>query len=234
LLAGSLALAAPLAAEDSHPIWCTVYLQQAFPKQTRTNAQIQEINQMFGTHFDTWDDIANLSIGTQLYFQLSPRWKVGAELDYSRGGISGSGSVPTEAGPASITFEQKYSVYADLLAIAQFLPCSSCSRLSPFLYGGAGIGYERDKTRLRLANDLIDSRLEVDNDGTFPVLTAGVGADWFFTAGRRWYLEAGVAYYWGRLDHQVAASGDLAPAPTVRADNDTTGPNYWLGLGIRF
>jgi len=28
------------------------------PKQTRTNAQIEQINDTFGVDFDTWDDVA--------------------------------------------------------------------------------------------------------------------------------------------------------------------------------
>jgi hypothetical protein len=32
----------------------------------------------------------------------------------------------------------------------------------------------------------------------------------------------------------LPARGSLAPAPEVLADTDSTGPNYWLGVGRRF
>ncbi|MEW6337661.1 MAG: hypothetical protein AB1625_09725, partial [Acidobacteriota bacterium] len=107
----STAAAVPARAGDPYPFWLTVYLQQAFPKQTNTNDQIEQINRMFGADFDTWDDVANLSIGGKFFAQVSPHWLVGAEVDYSRGGIDGSTTVMTEAGPAALDFEQSYSIY---------------------------------------------------------------------------------------------------------------------------
>jgi opacity protein-like surface antigen len=230
LLAGEAAVAQDV----GKPFALTVYLQQAFPKQTNTNKQIEQINQQFGVDFDTWDDIVNLSLGLQFLTKVSPYWQVGAEWDYSRGGIEGSATVPTEAGPASLEFSQKYSIYADFLAVAHFLPCPGCKRWQPFVLLGAGFGYESDRTKLSLRNDSVDQWLQVDNDGYFPVWTLGVGADVDLTRSGSVYFQLGVAYYWGRLDHYVPAEGPLAPAPEVRADNDTTGPNYWLGVGWRF
>ncbi|MGE5235043.1 MAG: hypothetical protein ACM3O7_01690 [Acidobacteriota bacterium] len=212
----------------------TIYLQQSFPKQTRTNDQIKQINGMFGVDFDTWDDVANLSIGGQYFRRIDPRWKVGVEVDYSRGSLTGDATVPTEAGPASLKFEQRYSVYADLLAVTHFLPCTTCERWTPFLFGGLGIGYEKDTTTLKLRNEYLDEGLRVENDGWFPVYTAGIGLDVYLGQARTWYVEVGGAYYWGRLTHKVKAEGSLAPAPEVLADNDTTGPNYWIGVGWRF
>lgn len=212
----------------------TVFLQQAFPKQTNTNKQIEQINDTFGTDFDTWDDVTNLSLGVQFFTRVSRHWEVGIEWDYSRGGIDGHATVPSDAGPAELKFEQTYSIYTNVLAVAHFLPCPTCSPVRPFVLVGGGFGYEKDTTRLTLRNDYVDQWLKVENDGYFPVWTAGVGADIDLNRSGSTYLIAGVAYYWARLDHQVKAEGPLAPGPEVRADNDTTGPNYWLGLGWRF
>lgn len=236
MMLGAALLAATMVAaqESDRDFAITVYLQQAFPKQTNTNKQIEQINNQFGTDFDTWDDIANLSLGVKLFTQVSPNWQVGIEWDYSRGGIDGSATVPTEAGPARLRFSQHYSIYADLMAAAHFLPCPRCRTVAPFVLLAGGFGYERDTTKLTLRNDYVDQWLKVDNDGWFPVWTAGVGTNIDLSHGGGTYLEVGVAYYWGRLDHMVKAEGPLAPAPKVRADNDTTGPNYWLGLGWRF
>ena len=92
----------------------------------------------------------------------------------------------------------------------------------------------QDQILLNLRNDLMDESLRVDNSGWFPMLTAGAGTDIFLTERRTWYAEAGVSYSWARLKHSVAASGSLAPAPTVTADTDSTGLNAWLGIGRRF
>jgi hypothetical protein len=232
----ALAAAAPPAcAEDrERPFSLTVYLQQAFPKQTNTNEQIESINNQLGTDFETWDDVANLSLGVQLFRRVSRWWHVGVEWDFSRGGISGSGTVPTMVGPAHVEFRQEYSVYTDLLAVAHFLPCPDCRRATPFVLLGAGVGYEHDTTTLTIKADYLDQWLKVENSGSFPVYTIGVGVELPMSINGSTYLELGGAYYWGRLDHMVTAEGPLAPAPEVRADNDTTGPNYWLGFGCRF
>ena len=224
---------APAGAADAG--WSTtLYLQQAFPKQTRTNAQIEQINDTFGVDFDTWDDVANLSVGTKILRRVSERWLVGIEIDYSAGGIDGVATIPTEAGPARLAFEQTYSIWTDVMAAAHFFPCRTCERVKPFLLMGLGAAYEKDRTTLTLRNDYLDEELRVDNDGTFPAATAGLGVEIELSADRTWFLEAGGAYFWGRLEHHVAASGSLAPAPEVLADNDSTGPNYWFGIGRRF
>lgn len=214
--------------------WLTVYLQQSFPRQTNTNMQIEQINQTFGADFDTWDDVANLSVGGQLFHRVSNHLKIGCEVDYSRGGLEGEATVVTIAGPAGLSFKQKYSMYLNLLGVAHILPCASCERVIPFVLAGGGIGYEKDQTTLNLQNEFLDMSLLVDNDGSFPVATLGVGIDVPFTSGKSWYIEAGGAYYWGRLKHHVPAQGSLAPAPEVLADTDSTGPNYWIGIGKRF
>lgn len=219
---------------SDRPFAITVYMQQAFPKQTNANKQIEAINAQLGTDFDTWDDVANLSLGVKLFALVSPYWQVGLEWDYSRGGIDGTATVETEAGPARASFEQHYSIYADLLAVAHFHPCPNCRAVDPFVLGGGGFGYEKDTTKLSVRNDYVDQWLKVENDGWFPVWTAGLGVNVPLSSSGATYLEAGVAYYWARLDHKVKAEGPLAPSPEVRADSDTTGPNYWLGVGWRF
>lgn len=230
----AVAAAMSLAGAEMAPAgdaFVTVYLQQSFPKQTTTNKQIEQINQTFGVNFDTWDDVANLSLGGHFFRQASPTWKVGVEFDISRGGIDGAATVATEAGPARLRFEQTYSIYTDLMAIAQLLPCRGCRTVVPFAVGGLGVAYEKDTTTLTLRNQYLDEYLRVDNDGFFPMYTAGVGVDAFLFGASPWYLELGVSYVWARLDHTVEAKGSLAPAPRVRADQDSTGPTWWLGFG---
>jgi opacity protein-like surface antigen len=231
--AAAALLCVPAQAQGS-PWSMTVYLQQSWPKQTETNRQIKEINATFGSRFRTWDDVANLNLGLQVFRDLDPRWKVGIEFDYSRGKISGSHSVDTEAGPASLAFEQKYTLYADLLALVQFRPLGAGGRWVPFLQAGLGYAYERDATHLTLRNAYLDEALHVDNSGWFPMLTVGAGVDVFLNARRSWYAEAGISYSWARLKQSVGAAGSLAPASTVTADTDSTGPNLWLGVGWRF
>jgi opacity protein-like surface antigen len=234
-LVSLLALASSSALVAQEPGWSvSVYAQESFPKQTRTNAQIDQINAMFGTGFDTWDDIHNLSLGAKLFRRVAPRWWLGLEADWSAGAIDGKATVDTLAGPATLKFEQRYSVYADLMAAAHFLPCPDCRRFEPFVLMGAGVAYEKDRTTLTLRNEYLDEGLSVDNDGWFPVATAGLGAQIPLTARRNVALEVGVAYFWGRLEHKVPANGSLAPAPEVTADTDSTGPNYWLGVSWRF
>jgi len=224
----------PAYAGDPSPSYFTFYVQQSFPKQTTTNNQIQEINQMFGANFDDWSDVANLSLGAQLFRRVSPYWKLGLQVDYSQGSIKGSATILTEAGPAELSFEQRYNIYFDLYAVAHFLPCPSCTRVVPFIYGGIGIGYEKDRTTLTLRNEFIDEGLRVDNDGWFPTYSAGVGIDVPLSSQDRWYLEFGGAYVWARMTNEVPATGSLAPAPKVTADTDFTGPNYWIGIGLKF
>ena len=231
----ALAVAVPATSQTVDKEWyLTVYLQQSFPKQTNTNLQIEQINQMFGADFDTWDDVPNLNLGLQVFLQLSPAWKVGFQVDYSSGAIDGTATVDTEAGPASLAFEQRYSLYTDLYAVAHYLPCRSCRNFVPLVYGGIGIAYEDDTTTLTLKNDYIDEYLRVKNDGFFPSYSAGVGFDWYMGQERLWYLEFGGAYVWARMKQTVPAEGGLAPAPEVTADTDLTGPNYWIGIGRRF
>jgi opacity protein-like surface antigen len=231
LLLGGL----PAGAQEAPKPWsATVYLQQSWPKQTEANRQIQDINTAFGSTFQTWDDVANLNLGLQVFRDLDPFWKVGLELDYSRGKLSGTQTVDTMAGPATLAFEQKYTIYADLVAVVQFRPWGREGRWIPFLMAGLGLAYEKDRTLLTLRNDLLDETLaRVDNSGWFPILTAGAGVDVYLTERRTWYAEAGLSYSWARLKHQVPASGALLP-PQVTADTDSTGPNVWLGMGRRF
>lgn len=226
---------ASLGAQEPGDRWWTLYLQRAWPKQTTANAQIEQINDLFGVDFDTWDDTTNLSLGTQLFWQVDRRWKVGVELDMSWGQIDGEATVATDfAGPANLKFVQKYALFANLMAAAHFLPCPSCERAVPFVLGAAGVGYEKDTTQLTLHNTFFYQRLEVENEGWFPVATVGVGVDIPLGPARAWFFELGTAYYWGRLDHMVPAEGSLAPAPKVRADTDSTGPNVWIGVARRF
>jgi opacity protein-like surface antigen len=223
-----------VAAAQAEPWALTGYLQRSYPRQTRTNQQIEQINDAFGADFDTWDDAANLNLGTQVFRRVSPRFEVGAELDWSRGAIDGAATIPTGAGPARLAFEQRYSTYADLLAVAHYLFRPGWERARPFALGGAGVGYEKDRTTLTLRNDFVDESLRVDNDGWFPIYTVGLGLQVPVFGRRRWYVEGGVAYVWARLEHRVPAEGSLAPAPEVIADTDSTGPNFWVGIGRRF
>lgn len=229
-LVGAWASAPAGAVEGSFDL----FLQEAFPKQTRTNAQIAEINAAFDTDFDDWDDVHNLSLGAKLLWRVAPRWRVGVEVDWSQGAVDGEATVETLAGPARLEFEQRYSVYADLMAAAHFLPCPQCRRVEPFVLLAAGAAYEKDRTTLTLRNEFLDEGLRADHDGSYPVATAGVGLDVPFGARRRTCFQVGVAYFWGRLEDTVPVRGSLAPAPETIADTDSTGPNYWLGLAWRF
>jgi opacity protein-like surface antigen len=220
--------------EAPKPWSATFYLQQSWPKQTEANRQIKDINAAFGSGFKTWEDVANLNLGLLVFRDLDARWKLGLEVDYSRGRISGAQTVDTMAGPATLAFEQKYTVYADLLVVAQYNPRGRQGRWIPFLSVGLGVAYDKDRTLLTLRNDLLDVTLaQVDNSGWFPILTLGGGVDVHLTERRTWYAEAGLSNSWARLKHQVAASGSLLP-PLVTADTDSTGPNVWLGVGRRF
>ena len=231
-----LGLALPLAAQTAPSTWsATLYLQQSWPKQTETNRQIREdINGAFGTHFRTWDDVANLNVGLQVFRALAPHWKLGLEFDYSSGKIHGAEPVDTLAGPASLSFEQKYQTYVDLMVVAHYRPLGDTGGWVPFLIAGAGLAYEKDTTRLSLQNAVLNEGLQVDNHGWFPIATLGLGADVYLGSRRTWYLEVGASYSWAHLKHDVAASGTLAPSPTVTADTDSTGPNVWLGIGRKF
>lgn len=212
----------------------TFYVQQSWPKQSNTNDQIQQINDLFGTDFDDWSDVPNLAIGAQWLLRVAAQWKVGVQLDYSQGSITGSSHVATEAGPAKLEFDQTYQTYADVYAAAKFFPWPAMARAQPFAYGAVGIAYESDTTTLKLRNDYLDESLRVENSGWFPTYTAGIGVEVPFSADSPWYGELGVAYAWGRMTNVVPAKGSLAPAPKVTADTDMSGPNYWIGFGRRF
>jgi opacity protein-like surface antigen len=235
LSAGLLLGGLPAWTQETPKPWsATLYLQQSWPKQTEANGQIKAINAAFGSSFNTWDDVANLNLGVQVFRDLDAFWKVGLELDYSRGRINGAQTVDTLAGPATLSFEQKYTIYADLMVMAQYSPWGGQGRWIPFLSVGLGLAYDKDRTLLTLRNDLLDETLaQVDNSGWFPILTAGAGVDVFLTERRTWYAEAGLSYSWARLKHQVPASGALVQ-PQVTADTDSSGPNVWLGVGRRF
>jgi hypothetical protein len=226
--------APPLLAEPAAAREFSFYLQQSWPKQTATNKQIEEINDTFGTNFEDWDDVANLSLGGQVLWQAAPGWKLGVQVDYSSGSISGREQVATLAGPADLSFEQEYDIYADLYGVAKWNPWPASERVQPFLYAGIGVAYESDTTTLRLRNDFIDSSLKARNDGWFPTYSAGIGIDVPFSAASSWFFEFGLAYVWARMTNEVPVSGDLAPSATVTADSDLTGPNYWLGIGRSF
>ena len=241
------ALPAPAGAQATAGDYAlVVYLQQSFPKQTNTNKQIELINQTFGVDFDTWDDVANLNLGVKAFKQVAPNWQVGLEWDYSRGSIDGRsvGQLQTEYGPipVDVAFEQKYSIYTDLLAVTHFFPCPDCQKVSPFVLGGIGFAYEKDRTTLTVQNpDLqMDEWLKVDNDGWFPVYTVGLGINAYLSQAHDWYIELGGAWVWSRLKHNVPAEGTegllplVAPQGTVTADTDSSGPNWWIGVGKRF
>lgn len=239
---GMLATVLPVAAQPTEPVWSvTGYLQQSWPKQTETNRQIeQDINGGLGTHFKTWDDVSNLNLGLIALRTVAPGWKVGLEVDYSQGQIDGKEGVDLSGlglGPGSVSFKQRYSIYADLMALAEYHPLGESGRWSPFIRGGLGLAYEQDTTRLGFSSGMGEGDvdlLRVDNSGWFPMATAGIGVDVYLSQRRDWFAEAGVSYSWARLKRDAPASGLLAPGPTVRADTDSTGPNVWIGVGRRF
>ena len=189
-----LMTAVSLSGQGTDPTWSiTGYLQQSWPKQTETNRQIKEdINGGLGTHFQAWEDVPNLNVGLIGLRRLSPGWKVGLELDYSRGRLHGQEAVDLSGyglGPGSVSFEQKYSLYADLLVMAQYRPLGEGGRWVPFLSGGAGLAYEQDATRLGFASSVSAGDYEllrVDNRGWFPMLTAGLGLDAYLSDRRDW------------------------------------------------
>ena len=224
----------PVQAQEVGPWSLTAYVQQSWPKQTETNRQIQDINNAFGSHFNTWADVANLNLGLHLFHELAPHWKAGLEVDYSQGQVRGSSTMDTPAGPANLAFQQKFTVFAEVMGVVQYRPLGTTGRWVPFVLAGAGVAYERDRTLLSLRNAYLDEGLRVANSGWFPVLTLGLGVDVFLTPGHTWYSELGCSYSWNRLKHSVPATGTLAPGPTVNADTDSTGPSVWLGLGRRF
>jgi hypothetical protein len=232
--AALVCVAAPAAAQTSTDREFTFYAQQAWPKQTTTNRQIQDINDAFGTNFDDWGDVPNLSVGAQLLWRVAPQWKLGVQVDYGSGAINGTAHVQTDAGPAKLSFEQKYDIYTDVYAVAKWNPWPASERIRPFLYGAIGLAYESDTTTLKLHNEFIDSRLRVENDGWFPTYTAGIGVDVPWSSTTKWFFEVGVAYVWARMTNEVPATGDLAPSAMVTADTDLTGPNYWIGVGRSF
>ncbi len=233
---GMVLTAPPAAAQQQGTErWFHLYVQQSFPKQTNTNLQIQEINDTFGVSFDDWDDMTNLSVGAKLLWRVARRWNLGVEVDGSFGQIDGEATVDSGvAGPADLKFVQKYSIFTNVMACAHYLPYPDAERVMPFVLGGVGYGYEKDETQLTFHNSFFYERLEVENDGWFPVATVGAGLDIALSRGGDWFVEIGGAYYWGRLDHLVPAQGSLAPAPKVRADTDSTGPNWWIGVARRF
>lgn len=240
LAAGLLLASVAVQAQEAPGPWSmTVYLQQSWPKQTETNRQIkQDINGSLGTRFKTWDDVANLNVGVLALRTVKPGWKVGVEVDYSQGSIKGREGVNDFGlGPGTVAFEQKYSAYADVLAMVQARPFGEGGRWVPFFNLGAGYAYEKDRTTLGFSSSVGAGDVEllkVENSGWFPMLTLGAGVDVFFTERRTWYAQAGISYSWARLKHSAPATGLLATAPTVTADTDSTGPNVWLGIGRRF
>jgi hypothetical protein len=231
LLAGPVA---PVAAEPSGSPEFVFYVQQAWPRQTTTNEQIAEINRTFGSDFDDWGDVPNLSIGAQLLWRVAPGWKLGVQVDYGSGSIDGREPVPTPVGPAKLSFEQRYDIYADVYAVAKWYPWPESKQVQPFVLGGAGMAYESDTTTLKLRNEFIDSGLRVENDGWFPTYTAGLGVNLPVSDTSSWYVEFGIAYVWARMTNRVPVSGDLAPSATVTADTDLSGPNFWLGIARSF
>lgn len=239
----SLALllgAQPAPAQEAPSAWSwTAYLQRSWPKQTETNRQIREqINGTFGSHFQTWADVATLSAGVKVFRRLSPTWKLGLEADYSRGGIEGTETVVHPlAGPATLSFEQTYSIYSDLLLLAQFMPLGTQGRWVPFAFLGGGIVYEKNRTLLTLRNAYLDERLQVDNSGWFPSLTTGIGVEVPLGERRLWFLEAGLSHTWSRLKHTAPVSGTpglTGGATAMTADTDSTGFAVWFGAGRRF
>jgi hypothetical protein len=242
LVTGLGVAAGPLGAQSAGPEWSlTGYLQQSWPRQTETNRQIKvDINGGLGTHFKTWDDVANLNVGVIGLRQVAPGWRLGVQVDYSQGKLHGQEPVDLSAlglGPGSVRFEQRYGTYADLLAMVHYRPWGEAGRWAPFLLAGAGFAYEQDTTQLRFTSDSGGGEVEllrVENHGWFPMLTAGVGLDVFLSDRRDWFAQIGVSQSWARLRRDAAAAGLLAPGPTVKADTDSTGPNAWLGLGTRF
>lgn len=241
-LIGLAAAALPAVAQSAEPAWSvTGYLQQSWPKQTETNRQIrQDLNGGLGTHFKTWDDVPNLNLGFLALRRVAPGWKVGLELDYSKGKIDGKEGLDLSGlglGPGTASFEQQYSIYADLMVLVEHHPLGGSGCWSPFLRGGLGFAYEKDTTHLGFSSRVGAGDFEllkVNNSGWFPMATAGIGLDVYLSPRRDWFAEVGLSYSWARLKRDAQASGLLAPGATVKADTDSTGPNAWIGFGRRF
>ena len=119
-LTGMILAPSPAAAQSQDAErWFHLYVQQSFPKQTNTNLQIQQINDMFGVAFDDWDDMVNLSVGAKLLWRVGRRWNLGVEVDGSFGQVDGEATVDSGiAGPATLKFVQKYALFANAMAMA--------------------------------------------------------------------------------------------------------------------
>jgi hypothetical protein len=220
-LTGLVALSLAGSAEAQNPKTTVVgYWQQSFPKQTVTNQQIEDINAAFGANFPTWKDKVNGNIGVILLRDVTRNFRAGAQFDYSRGSISGEEIVETPAGPAIATFKQSYDRYFDLLGMGRwhFKPDT---RFDPFLYGAAGMAYEKDDFSLRIANDNLNEDLFAKTSGTMPIASIGAGLE--FTGG----------YTWAHKSKSIPAQGSLSPGNVI-ADTNLTGPNYTIGIGKRW
>lgn len=75
-------------AEDTRSF--SFYVQQAWPQQSVTKRQLQDINRMFGTNFDDWSDVPDLSLGPQLSWRVAPRDRLSVQVDHGSGSISRS------------------------------------------------------------------------------------------------------------------------------------------------
>lgn len=229
-LTGLVALSLAGSAQAQNPKTTVVgYWQQSFPKQTVTNQQIEDINVAFGTNFPTWKDKVNGNIGVIFLRDVTTNFRAGAQFDYSQGSISGEEIIETPAGPAIATFKQSYDGYFDLLGMGRwhFKPDT---RFDPFLYGAAGIAYEKDTFSLRIANTNLNQDLFAKTSGTLPIASIGAGVD---VELKGIILEFTGGYTWAHKSKTIPAQGSLSPGNVI-ADTNLTGPNYTIGIGKRW
>jgi hypothetical protein len=224
----ALSLAGSVEAQDPKNT-VVAYWQQNWPKQTVANQQIQDINASFSTNFPTWKDRVNGNIGVIFLRDVTRNFRAGAQFDYSQGSISGEEIIQTPAGPARATFKQSYDYYLDLLGMGQwhFKPDT---RFDPFLYGAAGIAYEKDNASLRIANENLNEDLFAKTSATLPIASIGGGVD---VELKGIILEFTGGYSWAHTSKTIPAQGSLSPG-NVTADTDLTGPNYTIGIGKRW
>jgi hypothetical protein len=232
----ALYMATPAMAQTNAPDtsnWNVVgYFQQSFPKQTKTNDQIDDLNSQFGTGFPTWDDTLNGNIGVFVLRTITRKLSAGVQFDYSAGRIGGREVVVTDLGDADIEFEQRYHHYIDLMGAVRYNFREDGNRLVPFLYGAAGVAHERDTSQLTIRNQFLDENLSVENSMAMPLGSVGAGVDLMFENG--FFIEGMGSYTWGNKTKVVRAQGSLRSGDTIEANSQLTGPNYSIGVGKTF
>jgi len=200
------------------------------PKQTNTNKQIEQINDMFGVNFDTWTT-SRTSVSVASILAGLSEVEGGHRNRLQPRGIDDEATVETEAvrDPA---FEQTYSVYTTSSS-RPLSACPTCRVVVPFCVGGIGVAYEKDTTSCRSETNTSTSTCRSTTTGSSDVHRRDRNRQLRvryvqLVPGARSVLRPGPSSTNGR-------GGGLARAPPeVRADQDSTGPSWWIGVGKRF